>query len=401
MLAVMAMAILLVVVVGFSQRFDEYMRVATHGIDQRQADHAVDAGIARALAALTDANVDLTTTTDEWYSLGQNGSEEFVVGPASFRIQIIDATRLVNLNTADEEHLRRFNLSDEQVDSLLDWRNLELQPRPQGAKDEYYNSLTVPYNTKLRGLDSLSELLLVKGFTAATLFEPPENLVGSALSVGNIADQPPLASISTVDSTSPNTRADGTERVNLNVAQNAQLVQAGLRNQAAQAIIQRRGGGFTSMNEVFSVPGLNIQDAEAILNVATITNETTLVGKININTAPETVLRTIPNLSEDQIQGIISRQGTFQSLGELAQSNGFTTNALAQVANYFTAGASTFIVRVEGRRGTASSFMEAVVEVTEGVPRVIKMYRPLSRLPRNDWGWEDEPSTQTVLMESQ
>lgn len=402
MLAVLAMAVLLVIVTGFSARFQEHMLVSTHRIDQRQADHAVDAGIARGLAALADANIDVVTTSDEWYTLGQNGSEEFVVGPASFRIQIIDSTRLVNLNVAGEEQLRRFNLTDEQVDSLLDWRNLELQPRPQGAKDEYYNSLAVPYNTKLRGLDTMSELLLVKGFTATTLFEPPTNLSGNALSTGNIEDQTPLAAISTVDSASPNTQADGTERLNLNTAQNAQMVQAGIRAQAAQAIIQRRGGGFTSMNEVFDVPGLNIQDAEAILNVGTITNEPTVLGKININTASQEVLRTIPNLSEDQVQGIASRTGTFQSLGELADSTGFTTNVLAQVADFFTIGASTFILRIEGRRGSASSFMEAVVQVTaEGGAQVIKMNRPLSRNPRADWGWEDEPTSQTVLIESQ
>lgn len=402
MLALITMLVMTLVIASFSVRLDSHLKTETLRLERRKAELAVQAGLARAMAALALADVNVTSTEDEWYSLGNNGAEEFTVGESQFRVQILDTTRFVNLNVVNEEQLRQFNLTDEQIASLLDWRNTELQPRLQGAKDEYYNALETPYNVKLRGFDTVSELLLVKGFTPKTLFEPPSNLSGTALSTGNIEDQPPMAELITTDSTTANLRADGSARLNLNVASNAQMVQAGFRNQAAQAIIQRRQtqGQFTTLGQVFTVPGLNLQDAEVILNIGTVTGETFVTGKLNINTVSEEVLRTIPDMTEDQIQGIIGRQGTFEELGELAQVNGFSTNTLRDFADYFCIGSQTYLVRLKGRRNTAFTFLEAIVTVSDGQAKVIKMNRPIYRDPQLVWGWDADPTTTSTLMEA-
>ena len=313
MLALATMVILTLVVTSFSIRLDSHLKSESIRVDRRKTDLAIQAGLSRAMAALVAANVNVTTTTDEWVNLGERGSVAFQVGDAEVRMEILDTARFVNLNTASQEQLERLNLTDDQVASILDYREDQLQPRQLGAKDEYYNTLTTPYNVKLRRFDSVTELLLVREFTPNDLLFPPQNTNGSALLSGNIEDQPAPIDILTTESLSPNRRQDGTERVNLNIAQNAQLVQAGISNQAAQAIVQRRNtqGQFTSLNQVFAVNGLNLQDAEVILNVATISAENFLAGKININTAPEAVLRTIPELTDDQVQGILTRQGSF------------------------------------------------------------------------------------------
>lgn len=402
MLALVTMLVMTLVITSFSIRLDSHLKNETLRLERRKSELALQAGLARAMAALSAADINLTNTNDEWYTLGNNGSEEFTVGDTAVRVQIVDTTRFVNLNTMTEEQLRLFNLSEEQIATLLDWRSEELQPRLQGAKDEYYNTLAEPYNVKLRNFDTVSELLLVKGFTPITLFEPPTNLSGSALSTGNIANQPAMAELITTDSLTANLRADGEPRLNLNVASNAQMVQEGFRNQAAQAILQRRQtqGQFTSLGQVFTVPGLNLQDAEVILNIGTVTAEESLVGKLNINTVSEEVLRTIPDLTEDQIQGIISQQGSFQQLGDLAQVNGFSTNTLRDFADYFCIGSQTYLVRLKGRKNSAFTFLEAVVTITDGQAKIIKMNRPIYRDPQLVWGWDPEPTQTTTLMEA-
>lgn len=402
MMAIFAMVVLLLVVTSFATRLDSHIKSESNRLDQRKANLAIEAGLARAMAALTAADINAINSTDEWVTIGQTGSESFIVGDSFVRLQIIDSTRFVNINTAPEEQLTKMNLTDEQVAALLDWREEQLQPRLLGAKDEYYNALPTPYNTRLRRMESLTDLFLIKGFTPYLVLNPPENTTSNILTTGNVGEAPALADMVTTESQSPNLRADGTERVNLNVAQNAQLVQAGLTNQAAQAIVQRRNtqGQFTSFNQVFAVPGLNAQDAKTILNVATITAETYVTGKINLNTAPDFVLRSIPEITEDQVQGIIGQQGSFEELGDLTDIPGFSTNTLSDLGDFFTLSCRTFIVRLQGIKGTTSTFLEATVVVIDGQPKVLKMNRPLQRDPLTLWGWELEATTETTLLDA-
>jgi general secretion pathway protein K len=400
-LSLIAIVILTAVVTGFSTRLTAHVQTETARLDRRSGELAIQAGIARAMATLAEANLNTLDLTEEWYTIGQGGVTEFQVGETNVRFEIIDSTRFVNLNTANEEQLQRLNLTEEQVAALLDWREEQLQPRLEGAKDEYYNTLETPYNTRLRRLESLSELFLIRDFTPFSILNPPTTINSNVISSGSIEDQVPLIEVAVVDSTSPNTRADGTQRVNLNVAQLPQLVQAGISNQAAQLILQRRNQGqFTSYSQVFAINGLNVQDARTLLNVATITNETTLSGKINLNTAPESVLRTIPNLQEDQVQSIINQQGNFDELGDLADIPGFSTNALQQVADFFTIGCQTFIVRLQASKGTTKSYREAFITVQNGTPRLVKQAQPLPRDPLTAWTWEADATTTTVLMEN-
>lgn len=400
-LAVGTILVLSIVVAAFSVRLESHIRAESNRIGRIKAEQAVQAGIARAMATLTSANLNALDTTEEWATIGNAGAEGFQIGDASVRIQIVDATRFVDINSATEEQLVKMNLTDEQAACLLDWREDQIQPRALGAKDEFYNALETPYNAKLRRFESVNEIFLVKGFTPELVLLPPQNVTSNLLASGSAEDQPSLADLIQVDSQSPNTRADGSQRVNLNVAQNQQLVQAGIRNQAAQAIIQRRNtqGQFTSFNQVFNVAGINAQDAETLLNVATVTNETTLNGKININTASEQVLRTIPNLTEQEVAGIVQRSGQFRSLGELVSNAGLNTNTLGQVADFFAIGSSSFLVYAEGRSGPTKVYWIAHITVENGQPRVTKMERPLQRNPLAKWGWDDDASTTTTLIQ--
>src|SRR5258708_24830817 len=62
------------------------------------------------------------------------------------------------------------NMTSEIANSIEDCIHLDNTPRDGGAEDDYYSSLAQPYHCKNGPLESLEELLLVKGVTSNLLF---------------------------------------------------------------------------------------------------------------------------------------------------------------------------------------------------------------------------------------
>ncbi len=110
--------------------------------------------------------------------------------PTTVRYGLTDECSKLDLNRADENQLRLLmetvipqdieNAIDINVlvDSLLDWRAASAGPRPNGAKDEYYQSLDPPYRCKQGPFVTVEELLLVRGFTAWVMFGEDYNRNG-------------------------------------------------------------------------------------------------------------------------------------------------------------------------------------------------------------------------------
>lgn len=86
------------------------------------------------------------------------------------------------------------------TDAILDWIDADEEPRPNGAENDFYGALEVPYGCKNAPMDSVEELLLIKGIT-------PELFFGN----GDM-DQLPLNELFTV-------RGERHGRVNINTAQ--------------------------------------------------------------------------------------------------------------------------------------------------------------------------------------
>jgi general secretion pathway protein K len=74
---------------------------------------------------------------------------------------------LVNLGIAKEN-------ADTIVDSILDWIDTDDLHRLKGAESDYYQSLPNPYKAKNARLDTLEELLLIKGMSPDILFGTKE-----------------------------------------------------------------------------------------------------------------------------------------------------------------------------------------------------------------------------------
>jgi len=373
---------------------------------ERRASAAAEAGVARAVAVLSGDNPNLVTLSDDWAQLGDSGYTQYDLGGALFRMQIVDAGSLINVNTAPSAQLQQLPLTQEQVDCLLDWREPGDQARNDGAKNAYYNRLPQPYNANGGPLTTVDELLLVRYWTAQTLYQPVTNTTGTVPedASGNAL---PLASMLTVDSGAPVTMANGKPRINLSqpVSNPSQLIQAGVSAGAVQQIAS--GGVYQSFQNLLAVPNLSRSDIKALLNSVTFTpagspggtpggppggaSSSRSVGKINVNTASESVLETIPHLTQDIASAIVDHQTEgFNGLGDLATLNGMTTAALGQIADNFTVGSDTWIVRSFGESGGVGVAVEAVVGIRGGQVEILNWDRLNTGTIPQWWDWKKD-----------
>lgn len=375
------------------------------GLRQRRAEAAAEAGVARAMAVLDTANANTVTLNDAWAQQGSNGDEAYDLNGALTRMQIVDAASLININTASSSSLQLLPLDQDQIDSLLDWRETGTTARADGAKDAYYNALPQPYNTRLGPLDTVDELLLVRNWTAQALYQSPSTTTGTVAAPtsasgsvtmptdinGNIL---PLASLFTVDSGSPNTRSTGTARINFSTRglNTAALGRLGITGPLANRIAQ--GAPYTSFTTLFAVRGMNPTTEQILLNAASFSTSTRLVGKVNLNTATQAVLQSVPTISQAVATTIVGRQSTgFQTLGELATLAGVPPNQVGPIADAVSIGSDTWIVRSYGESGGVGVAVEVVVRLTSGTMHVVTWSKINTTTLPGWWNWQAQPTT--------
>ncbi len=377
------------------------VEAAINRAQTERARMAAESGLERALAALESVQMGLVRSDDEWAAFGR-GEERYLLDGGSFRVEIVDACSRIDINTVDQLQLELLNLTNEQIESLLDWREPELQPRPEGGKDEFYNNLAEPYNTKLRPFDSVDELLLVKGWDGPTLYEPLGSTQTTGPVFGSGLENLPLAEMLTADAFCRNLAPDGEAKLNANTVDANQMIQRGIPTQVAQAIVQRRTqqGTFASMSQVLSVPGVNLSNAGTILDVLTVTGDAEIRGRINLNTASQAVLETIPDLGSD-VALSIANQGGFTSYSEVAAISGVDLRILGILADRTTLGSSSFLVRVIGTAGRMSVALEAVVRNRAGRWVVEKVSQPPFGDMAARWGWVEETANEVDLRSGQ
>jgi hypothetical protein len=105
--------------------------------------------------------------------------DELPLGKGFFHYSIRDENGKININTATREVLVKALIAngitvgaeqDTIADSILDWIDKDDQHRINGAESDYYQSLNPAYPAKNGPLDSLEELLQIKGVTPELFF---------------------------------------------------------------------------------------------------------------------------------------------------------------------------------------------------------------------------------------
>jgi general secretion pathway protein K len=176
--------ILTVVVLEFSFAMRTEVNITKNFKEELQLYGIAQGGVQRAIAELilkhdaryqqltkTMKTEEVTPEKKEWVPDGRPYALQFEQGECELRI--MSEAGKININTISEMTLRKLigNLGldvekrDTVVDSILDWRDPDDFLRINGAENDYYQSLKEPYRCKNANLDSVEELLLVKGVT--------------------------------------------------------------------------------------------------------------------------------------------------------------------------------------------------------------------------------------------
>src|SRR5262249_40885991 len=163
------------------------------------------------------------------------------------RFGLIDEASKININamlqidptgTVAYNMLMKFpNMTPDAADSIIDWIDSDDDPRPNGAESSYYLGLSPPYRCKNGPLDSVEELLLVKGVTPQFFFGTDFNrnwIQDPGEDVGSGWD-PGWASYLTVYSREQNIDNSGNPRIFLNDS-NLQTSYSNLNTALSQAL---------------------------------------------------------------------------------------------------------------------------------------------------------------------
>ncbi len=338
--------------------------------------------------------------------------------PDAVRYGVTDEASRINLNTADEAVLLALpGMTTERAAALIDWRDRDDDPLPDGAEQAYYETLPQPYACANRNLRTVEELLLVRGFNGQVVYGEDANLSGLLDPNENDARDrfPPddqdghldrgLAGLTTVWSRERNVSADGGPRADVNGPIEAlqglsQETLAFLKICRAEGVklahpaelvdalveITKRHREFPDLREgqtvTYQAP---LEEVPLLVDRLTATNVATLTGLVNVTTASPEVLA-----AALELDGFAAREiaevGRSLDADEAATTAWLYTSGLVDAETYkraaprLTTRAAQFRVRVIGFGVPSGRYcvLEGVVDLMRGRPLVY--VRDLTRM---------------------
>lgn len=124
-----------------------------------------------AFSAFEESLVRMVLEDDSRRWLPDGSERELELWGKKLNVVLEDESQKLNVNTAKEEDLAAVLASlgvqepDALAQAILDFCDWDNAPRPLGAEDDYYLSLTPPYKPLNRPFRRFEELLLVRGMT--------------------------------------------------------------------------------------------------------------------------------------------------------------------------------------------------------------------------------------------
>jgi type II secretory pathway component PulK len=248
------LAVLIVVVLlslaayQYSELMTAEYRAADSSVRAAQAHSFAVSGVHYIAAALADTNTLTGTLNNNWYDNSdafkgvqvQDGDndrlrgrfslvappaiDDAINGGSASRFGVTDESGKININALvalnpDKAHdmlILLPNMTEEIADAIIDWIDADDEPRANGAESDYYSGLG--YRCKNGPLDTLEELLLVRGVTPQLLFGSDSNRNGKldANEDSSNGFDPGWAAYLTVYSRELNRASDNTPRIYLN-----------------------------------------------------------------------------------------------------------------------------------------------------------------------------------------
>ena len=372
LIAVMWVIILLSIIVAVIARTSRLdTRISLASAERFRCKWTCRAGIETAIAVLNDDESDCDSFEDLWY----DNPEDFnniQMDMCRFDVEVIDEAGKLNVNTASRKQLMQLpEMTEEVAASIIDWRDNDSNVGAGGAEAGYYMNLPNGYRIRNGNFKTFRELLLVKGIV-------PEMLYGSEENVGWV-------DFLTCYSYQVNRTADDGERVNINDADESKLTSdLNIRQSYAKWIVDNRPkDGYKKIAELITdnspdkadnatensdqAATLDVQTVLDIADDITVSGDRVLIGKVNINTASETVLCALLEGDEQIAVSIMayreSQPSGFTAIGDLTNIKSVTKKIAKKIVDNVTTRSGIFSVKSLARAETTNVVykIEAVV----------------------------------------
>ena len=339
----------------------------------------------------------------QFWFIGRPGDNDPIDKPI---FGLIDEASKLNINSATIDMLEALpGMTTDLAAAILDWRDADETPNPNGgAESETYMLSQPPYRAKDAPFESTEELALVNGADMPTLYgqdtnfngilDPSESGTNGASSAspasapvasgtnGNVGNSySGVLEYLTAFSREPNTRSDGSKRVNVSTGatQNQRLTAllSGTFGAARAAQIARALGTSRpkSTLEFFIRSHMTEDEFNQIADDVTVSSASYIVGLVNVNTASPTVLACIPGIGVDSAASLVAARAALASpptsvawvASVLKPAAAFQAGPYLTVKSYqFTADAAAVGHNGRGYRRTLF-----IIDNTGALPRIV------------------------------
>jgi len=351
-----------------------------------------------------------------FWLLGRD-TNNWQAGPHFPTFGLVDEGSKLNLNIATAAMLEQLpRMTPELAAAIVDWRDADDEVSASGAEIQTYALLRPAYACKNANFDTTDELRWVFGATLELLYGEDANLNGTLEPSENDGElsapydnrdgrlDPGLLEYVTVYSREPNTRSDGSDRININPVNTAQLTallqtnlssarlnpvlaQLGLAGGAPAGGGGRGGAGgaaaaaaatpsFASPLELCVRGGLTTEEFALVANDLTATNSSYLDGRININTASAAVLACVPGIGSEKAQAVVDyRRSNPTALTSVAWLRDALADDAAAIraGPYVTTQAFQFSADVAavGPYGRGYRRTRFIFDTSDGTPKIV------------------------------
>lgn len=414
----------------FASSMSLEMRAADNRVAGLAADQAIEGGIRYVQYVLstlgTNGTVpDLTSYQSEavpigdahiWL-IGRAGDYQPQTQPDQVFFGLIDEGSKLNLNTVSVDRLNLLtNMTPELAANIVDWRNTNGTTSADGDGPTVYSQFQPPYLCKNGRFETIDELRLVYPMDMGMMVGEDYNRNGALdpsetdTNRNGMVDFG-LSEYVTVYSREPNKKTDGSTRVNVSVVTPAStelrtllqtylsggrlttvMAAVGLAGGGSGGQPPRQGGGpggpgggavpqiFASPLQFYLRSGMTSDEFAPMSNSITVATGNYIYGRVNLNTASAAVLTTLPGITSDLVQQIVTyRQSNPDKLASIAwivDALGRTSSAVTRLAaagDLITTQSYQFTADIAalGPYGRGYRRVKCVFDTSSGSPQVI------------------------------
>lgn len=312
-----------------------------------------------------------------------------------YEFGLVDEAGKVNLNEASLEMMLKLpGMTSELANSMTDWRDEDQEVSVGGAEGEYYLLLSDPYQCKNAPLETMEEVLLVKGGDLELLYGEDTNRNGlmdwnendgqNALPSDNSNGRldPGFFNYATIHSYEMNISSQGQQRINVNRVQDryklAELLEETFGENKALKILSNVPTApvqYQSLIQFYKITKMEYDEFVQIIDRLTVDSKEKIPGRININQAPEEVLLCLPGLEQSDVDTLIRER---DRAGAELDSILWVTRVLEEekaqaIGRFITTRSSQYSADIIAASGDGRAFCRyfVVIDTAQGTPAVV------------------------------